>query len=593
MNAAKKIRYENLPESYSPNFKPEIIKLAEKMEREDAVVYRTPDQKPYLFETDRLVIRHFSPEDAEGLCVLAKDRMNSEIANCDHPWPTAIEGCRGMAKWFSEGDVFWAVCLKPDMTLIGMIANNSVSEGEENILDLGHVWHTSYWGGDLDAEALSLMIQYAFESLNAEGVVAHNPLYEPQIAALRGIGMSIRETGKGSFVKDEQGNPVEFQSCEMFISRKEWLEDYKPQGRPKIIVMAEEMLTKKENEFFVEQVTELCSIVDREEILVVGIGVPVSFECPGYGTGMGFENYTLNDYFIAKKYIQDGTVATLAQALGVSIDTGIICARTGMEYDGNYKTILGVVVDSFEKLPEFLPENTVTLTIPACRYAKILINEQKLKGRIGYDERMKADEYFIMEFRSDTPYVYNKTAVPLYMFDEAGDVLSKYEPIKIPANHAERFDTIQFRPVLMPEMKIACCIADPSGESVIFKYFNIQEEVYETGLAQFYRPDLYGFPIDADNEEGYASCFGTRVISFDGLPDSVEKITLPGGLYVHVTQLEFNGDNPSLTYEVAFNRMDEMHFSSHPDYERDNSRRVIARFRQGNCASVFVPVKKK
>ncbi|MFD1909754.1 hypothetical protein ACFTAO_02600 [Paenibacillus rhizoplanae] len=31
-------------------------------------------------------------------------------------------------------------------------------------------------------------------------------------------------------------------------------------------------------------------------------------------------------------------------------------------------------------------------------------------------------------------------------------------------------------------------------------------------------------------EEGKVhSCFGTRVSSFDGLPDSVEKVTVPGG----------------------------------------------------------------
>ncbi|NJD02325.1 MAG: hypothetical protein FIA99_06960 [Ruminiclostridium sp.] len=54
---------------------------------------------------------------------------------------------------------------------------------------------------------------------------------------------------------------------------------------------------------------------------------------------------------------------------------------------------------------------------------------------------------------------------------------------------------------------------------------------------------------------------------------------------------KFNGDNPSMPYEVAFNHMNKLYFASHPECEFDNSRKVIARFRQANCASVFVPVR--
>lgn len=125
----------------------------------------------------------------------------------------------------------------------------------------------------------------------------------------------------------------------------------------------------------------------------------------------------------------------------------------------------------------------------------------------------------------------------------------------------------------------------------LFRYFKVQDEVYKTGLARFYKADYYGFPIDTEGR--YASCFGSRVFSFEGLPDSVEKITLPGGLYVHVTQREFNGDTPSMPYDIAFNHMGGLYFAEHPEYEFDSYRKVIARFRQANCASVFVTVRQK
>jgi predicted transcriptional regulator YdeE len=344
----------------------------------------------------------------------------------------------------------------------------------------------------------------------------------------------------------------------------------------------------------VEKVNDLCSIVDRTELNLVGIGVPVTFESQGYPNKLSFESNTLNDYFVTKKYIADGTIAFLAETLGVNLnETEIISARYDVHGDGNYNVIVGFPIESLDKLPKFLPEHTLTLTLPACRYAKMEINEQKREGRIGYGERMQADEYFIGGFRKDTEYIFNIAGFPMNTWDTSGDLLTKYEPIRKPADENDRFDTFEVKPVLLPPWKIACC-TQPHGKDehmCIFKYFDVATEVYETGLSRYNQGDFYGFPVDWENS--YKSCFGSRVSSFEGLPDSVEKITLPGGLYVHVTQKEFNGDNPSMPYDVAFNHMDRLYYSVHPDFEFDNSRKVIARFRQANCASGFVPVRRK
>lgn len=348
-------------------------------------------------------------------------------------------------------------------------------------------------------------------------------------------------------------------------------------------------------EAFVEKVNDLCSIVDREEIHVVGIGVPVNFESQGYPGTLSFESGTMNDAFIAKKYLEDGTVSFLAEALGVTLrDTEIISMRHDVHGDGNYNVIVGIRVNGIDNLPEFLPEHTVTFTLPACRYARMEINEHKREGCVGYDERMHADTYFIGGFHKDTGYIYDLAGYPMNTWDETGDLLTKYEPIRLPADAGDRFDTFELTPVLLPPWKIACC-THPHGDDedrCIYDYFQVAADVYKTGLARYNQNgDFYGFPIDW--EGSYKSCFGSRVSAFEGLPDGVEKVTLPGGKYVHVTQKEFNGDNPSMPYDVAFNHMDRLYFSVHPEYEFDNSRKVIARFRQSNCASVFVPVRRK
>jgi hypothetical protein len=206
---------------------------------------------------------------------------------------------------------------------------------------------------------------------------------------------------------------------------------------------------------------------------------------------------------------------------------------------------------------------------------------------------MHADEYFIGEFR-DSGYVYNLAGYPMNTWDETGDILTKYEPVRRRSDENDRFDTFECTPVLLPPWKIACC-TQPHGDNegdCISAYFAVETEVYKTGLARYdQNGDFYGFPVDW--EGSYKSCFGSRVSSFDGLPNGVEKATLPGGKYVHVTQKEFNGDNPTMPYDVAFNHLDRLYFSKHPEYEFDHSRKVIARFRQSNCASVFVPIRVK
>jgi predicted transcriptional regulator YdeE len=114
--------------------------------------------------------------------------------------------------------------------------------------------------------------------------------------------------------------------------------------------------------------------------------------------------------------------------------------------------------------------------------------------------------------------------------------------------------------------------------------------VFATEAAKYYLHDYYGFPVNSGEEGKFSSCFGTRVSTFDALPGCIEKITVPGGIYLHITQLEVNGDNPGMTYDVAFNHLEELFLNAHPEYQRDWSRHVIARFRQANCASVFVPL---
>lgn len=248
MNTVKKFYCENLPQDFSPRTLPEILKLAKKINGDTALVYERAN-KPFFMETDRLIIRRFTIEDAEAVCELANDRMNSSMRNYDIQWPTDYEGCKNAVAYFAGEDIYFAVCLKPSMKLIGFIAYNNVND--EGILDLGHVWHTTYQDNSLDTEALSLMTQYAFEKLGVNGVTAGNPLEcAEQIAPLKALGMEITEIRESaSFVNDEHGNPIEFTGCKMLITKEKWeatnTESYYPKHKPEILNMME---TVKKNE---------------------------------------------------------------------------------------------------------------------------------------------------------------------------------------------------------------------------------------------------------------------------------------------------------------------------------------------------------
>ncbi|MEO3947804.1 GyrI-like domain-containing protein [Gorillibacterium sp. CAU 1737] len=370
---------------------------------------------------------------------------------------------------------------------------------------------------------------------------------------------------------------------------------YGPKGKPVLVSMAEQAAKPRTTETVIEKVHSFVSIVDRPNLPVVGYCVPISYESRGYAyAGQNAINGSFSDGAFAAKLITEGDIALLADVLGLAPGSyEVVSARFHIEGDGNYQVLVGIEIPQQTTLPDELPENVKSWTIPAARYAKFQINDQGKLDRDGFHERMQADDFFISSFRKETPYVLDSASTPWVLYDATGDLLAKYEPIRLPADERDTFASYRFKPVVLPEMKVACCVAEAGiDDSVIFQFFEVEQQVYACPVSRYYLHEYYGFPVN--NERGTAhSAFGIRVSSFEGLPDTVKQVVLPGGLYLHITQLEFNGDNPSMLYEAAYQHLHALYLADHPNYDRDESRHIIARFRQGNCASIFVPLLKK
>jgi RimJ/RimL family protein N-acetyltransferase len=88
--------------------------------------------------TDRLLIRNFRPADWGDLHGIIVQYQASEYAQYDHEWPTSEEEIQAIARWFSEGDSYLAVCLPGTGKLIGFVALNR-EEREDGLTFLKRV----------------------------------------------------------------------------------------------------------------------------------------------------------------------------------------------------------------------------------------------------------------------------------------------------------------------------------------------------------------------------------------------------------------------------------------------------------------------
>jgi len=96
-----------------------------------------------VIETQRLIIRPFTPDDWEGVQVLAIDKESNKRDPHDPPWPTSDVKCKEFAEYLAEkSDRFLAVCLKGNHLPIGLLTFNHIDENKQ--LELGCQIHSKY-----------------------------------------------------------------------------------------------------------------------------------------------------------------------------------------------------------------------------------------------------------------------------------------------------------------------------------------------------------------------------------------------------------------------------------------------------------------
>jgi len=141
-----------------------------------------------LIETKRLIIRHFTPADWQGVQALAVDKETYKRDPLDAPWPTSDDKCQGFAEHLAKmTDRFFAVCLKRDQTLLGLLAFGSIDTNKQ--LDLGYQIHSKYQDNHHDREALESIIDFAFENKDILSIETRtNSEWTEQLAPLKSFG---------------------------------------------------------------------------------------------------------------------------------------------------------------------------------------------------------------------------------------------------------------------------------------------------------------------------------------------------------------------------------------------------------------------
>lgn len=123
-----------------------------------------------IIETDRLILRPWTMDDAEDLYEYAKDDRVGPNAG----WPphTSIELSKSIIEEFMKSDEVLAIVLKSENKVIGGtgIHKRVLDEALKDLKqrDIGYVLNPKYWGQGLVPEAVNALIDYGFVTLDLD-----------------------------------------------------------------------------------------------------------------------------------------------------------------------------------------------------------------------------------------------------------------------------------------------------------------------------------------------------------------------------------------------------------------------------------------
>jgi RimJ/RimL family protein N-acetyltransferase len=174
-------------------------------------------------ETERLILRRFSPRDAEDMY---RNWASDPEVTRFLTWPchTSPEGTRALleqwAEKYADGTYFnWAIEYRRSRQAIGSIAVGKLNE-EIGSAELGYCIGREYWGQGIMPEALTAVMHFLFEDAGFNRISACHDVNNPRSGrVMEKAGMRY----EGTLRKAEKNNRG---VCDIVVRaalRSEWL----------------------------------------------------------------------------------------------------------------------------------------------------------------------------------------------------------------------------------------------------------------------------------------------------------------------------------------------------------------------------------
>lgn len=120
-----------------------------------------------MLETERLILRNFRESDLEDFIELTSNKKVCEMCN----WPYFVD--REILKYSliaqTDKPLHFAIVLKQENKVVGAI--ELLKCEEETTKEIAFMLNEKFWGKGIMTEALSLIVDYAFNDLNIETLI--------------------------------------------------------------------------------------------------------------------------------------------------------------------------------------------------------------------------------------------------------------------------------------------------------------------------------------------------------------------------------------------------------------------------------------
>lgn len=160
----------------------------------------------FIIETERLVLRVWTPHDADALFALASDAEVMRYVDDGKPWTDPAQarefvGCSAECRRVN-GYGRWAVIERDGGRVVGSCGFGPLVETGE--IDFGYIFASDCWGRGYATEAARAALRCGFERLGLEEVVANTvPEHTASRRVLEKLGFEYR--GSRTYAGEDGG----------------------------------------------------------------------------------------------------------------------------------------------------------------------------------------------------------------------------------------------------------------------------------------------------------------------------------------------------------------------------------------------------